>query len=123
MRFDFVGWAVNDVSAAAVGLPAGNARRIMLVSVGDAPVVFFLVLVFLGIRSGIAPQPELFDELLALVIRAQPFPGLPFLVGDDVGDVLIEPFPVRGLQLFAQLIFLSLALLVGHGFGYGFALL
>src|SRR5579862_2226557 len=111
MGFDFVGWPINDVGAAAVGLPARDARRVMLVCIRDAPVMLFFELVFLGIGSGIATQPELFDELFALVIGAQPFPGLPFLVGDDVGDVLIKPLPVRRFQLFPQLFFLFLALL------------
>src|SRR5208283_5797910 len=39
---NLVGWAVDDVDASAVGLPAGNTRREVLVRVGDAPVVFLL---------------------------------------------------------------------------------
>ena len=46
VRFDFVGRSVGDINAAAVGLPPGNARREMLVGVGDPAVVFFLELVF-----------------------------------------------------------------------------
>ncbi len=68
MGFDFVGRAVSDVDAPAVGLPAGNARSVMLVGVSDAAVVLFLELVLDGIRGGIAAQPELLDELLALFI-------------------------------------------------------
>src|ERR1039457_5269781 len=37
--FDFVGRAVSDVDAAAVGFPAGDARRKMLVGVGDAAIM------------------------------------------------------------------------------------
>jgi hypothetical protein len=40
----------------------------MLVRVSDAPVVLFLVGVFGRIRIGIAPLPELLDELFALFV-------------------------------------------------------
>ena len=68
MRFDFVGRAVRDVDAAAIGLPAGDAGSVMLVGVSDAAVVLFLELVLYGVGSGIAAQPELLDELLALFV-------------------------------------------------------
>ena len=52
-------------------LPAGNAGSVMLVGVGDAPVMLFLEFVFDGVRGGIAAQPELFDELFALFVGFQ----------------------------------------------------
>jgi hypothetical protein len=63
----------------------------MLVGVGDAPVVLFLELVLDGIRRGIAAQPELLDELLALFVGLQALESGALLVGDDVGDVLVQP--------------------------------
>ena len=43
----------------------------MIVGVSDAAVMLFLVFVLFGIRSGIAPQPELLDELLPLLVSLQ----------------------------------------------------
>ena len=76
MRLDFIRRAVDDVDAAAIRLPSGNAGGETLVGVGDAAVVLFLELVFLGVGRGIAPQPELLDELLALFVGAQALEGL-----------------------------------------------
>ena len=63
MRLDFVGRAISDINASAVGFPAGDARSVMVVGVRDAAVVLFLELVLFGVRGGVAPQPELLDEL------------------------------------------------------------
>jgi len=61
---------VDDVDAAAVSFPAGDALvgREVLVGVSDAPVVLFLEGIFRRIRIGIAALPELLDELLALFV-------------------------------------------------------
>src|SRR6266849_357195 len=119
---NFIGRAVDDIDAATIGFPTGDAGRKTLVGVGDAPVVFFLELVFFGIGSRVATEPELFDELLALIVGAEAFPSLLFLIRDDVGNVLIEPLFVGSFELFAQLFFLFAALSVGHGLGDGLAL-
>ena len=50
-----------------------------------------------GIR--VPPQPELLNEGLALLIVAQAFECLTFLVRNDVGDILIQPRPISGLDL------------------------
>ena len=42
MRLDFVRRAPHDVNPAAIGFPAGNARGVMLVGIGDAAIVLFL---------------------------------------------------------------------------------
>ena len=94
----------------------------MLVRISDAPVVFFLELVFIGIRRGIAPQPELLDELLALIIRLQSLEGVFLLLGDDVGHVFVQPFPVRRFQLFPELLLVFLLLSLGKRSGDGFPL-
>src|ERR1043165_8423429 len=94
MRFLFVGRTVRNVHAAAVGLPTGDARREILIGVGDAAVVLFLELVFHRVRGGVAAQPEVLDELLALFIGLQPLEGGALFIGDDVRDVLVEPLAV-----------------------------
>jgi len=72
----------------------------MVVGVCDAPVMLFLIFVFLGIRSGVAPQPELLDELLPLIIGVEPLKSLALFVGDDVSDIFFQPFLPRCFQLF-----------------------
>ena len=55
---------------AAVGLPAGLAGGKMLVGVSDAPVVLFAELVLWRVRIGVAAQPEVLDECVALLVVA-----------------------------------------------------
>ena len=107
--FDFVRRAVRDVDAAAVGLPAGDARGVVLVGVRDAAVVLFLELVFDGVRGGVAAQPELLDELLALFVGLQALEGRPLFIGDDVGDVFVQPLAVRSLEFLLELLLPGLA--------------
>ena len=63
----------------------------MLVGVSDPLVMFFAIFVLVGVRIGIAAQPELLDELLALFVGGELLESRPLLVRDDVGDVLVEP--------------------------------
>jgi len=83
--------------------------------------VFFFELVLDRVRRGVAPQPELFDELLALFVRLQPFERRPLLIGNDVSDVLVQPLLVRSFQLFAERGFLFLLFLLGQRLGNRFA--
>ncbi len=99
MRFDRIRRTERNVDVAAVGLPPGLAGSIVVVRVLNAPVVLFAELVVGGIGIRIAAQPELLDEGLALLVVAQVLEGLPFLVGDDVGHVLLEPGLEGALQL------------------------
>src|ERR1035438_561416 len=80
---------VSDVNAAAVRLPSGDLRREMFVGVGDAAVMFFL-------ERRAALNPELLDELLALLVGGESLERGALLVGDDVGHILGEPFPIGG---------------------------
>ena len=57
--------------------------------------LFVLHFVLIGSRSRIAPQPELLDELFALLIRLQLLERGALLVADDVGHVLREPPVIR----------------------------
>src|SRR5947207_10851537 len=98
MGLNGVGLAERNIDVAAVRLPARLAGGVVLVGVGDAPVVLFAELVFGGIGIGIAAQPELLDERLALLIVAQVLESLPFVIGDDVGHILLEPVLVGVLQ-------------------------
>ena len=84
--------------------------------------MLFLKLVFFGVGGGIAPQPESFDEGLALVIGGEALKSGAFFVADNVSDVFVEPLLVRRLELFAKLIFLLLALLFSHRLRHGFPL-
>src|SRR5215831_1041737 len=71
----------------------------MLVRVGDAFVVFLAIFVFVGVRIGITASPELFDETFPFIIRLQFFEGFALFVGDDIGDVFVEPVLVGLFQL------------------------
>ena len=70
----------------------------MLVSVGDALVILFLELVFFSVRIGIATAPEILDEAFALVVGGEFLKCFPFFVGDDVGNVFVEPVFVSLFQ-------------------------
>ncbi len=63
----------------AVSLPSRLARRKMLVGVRDAPVVLFAEFVIRRIRVRIAPQPELFNECVPLLVVAQALERLAIL--------------------------------------------
>ena len=67
--------------------------------------MLFAELVVRGVGIRIAAQPELLDEGLALLVVAQVLEGLPFLVGDDVGHILIEPRLEGALATPAGLLF------------------
>src|SRR3972149_7839136 len=113
VRIDLVGWAVHDVDAAAIGFPARYAAGKMLVGVSDAAIVFFLVVIGEGFRIGVAAQPELLDELLALFIILEASEDLPLLIGDDVADIVAQPLPVGPLQLFLKGLLLAGFVFVG----------
>ena len=95
MRIDFIGLAENDVHASAIGFPARNARREMLVGVGDALVVLFFIFVLFGVGSGIAALPEGLDKIVAFLVVRELLEGGALFVGDDPDDVLFQPLLVR----------------------------
>ena len=61
--------------------------------------MLFAVLVLGRIGIGVAAQPELLDESVALLIVAQVLERLHLLVGDDPANVLVQPLLVDALQL------------------------
>ena len=91
MRINLIRLAIDDVDAAAIGSPAGNARREVLVGVSDALVVLFLVFVLFGVRRGIAALPEGFNEVVALLVVGELLERRALFVGDDPDDVLFQP--------------------------------
>ena len=113
MGLDFIGRAPDDVDAAAIGPPAGDAGGEVLVGVLDAAIVLFAEFVLLGIRSGIAAEPELLDECVALFIGAEEFESLLFFRGDDVTHVFIEPGLVGLADFFLKVAETFLAFLGG----------
>src|SRR6266571_2678357 len=123
MALDFIRRTVGNIDAATIGLPAGNARGVMLVGVSDAAVMLFLVLVFDGIRGRIAAHPERFDKRFALVVGLEALEDAPLFVGDDVGDVFVQPLAVRGQQLLAELLLTLLNFFGAERLGDGLALL
>ena len=121
MRFDFSRLSVKDVNAAAVRLPTRNTRREALIGVRDTGVMLFFEFVLDSIGSGVAAEPELFDELLALFVGTQTLPCGALFIRNDVSDVLVQPLAIRRLQLFAQLFFALSLLPFGERLGDGLA--
>src|SRR5260370_2073832 len=101
MCFALMRRAVLDVDHYAIGLPAGNSRCESLICISDAAIVLFLEFVLLGVRRRIAAQPELLDELVALVVIRKTVERFSLVIGDDVRDVLVDPGAV-GFQLLTQ---------------------
>ena len=89
----------------------------MLVGIGDAAVVLFFELVLFRIGRGIAAQPELLDELVALFVVGELGEGGALFIGDDVAHVLVEPFLVGLADLLLQRLFVGAALLFGKRLG------
>ena len=102
MRFDFVGWTKDDISAAAIGLPSRNARREVFVRVRNTAIVLFFEFVLCGVWSWIAARPECFDELISLFIVRELLECTPLFVGDDPTNVFIKPLLVRLAELLLQ---------------------
>ncbi len=91
-----VGLTVHDVNAAAIGSPAGNAGRKMLIGISDAAIMLFFHRIIDRIRIGIAPLPELLDELLAFFVRLQCEKSFALGICNDEDDILVQPLFVRG---------------------------
>ena len=74
----------------------------MLVGVRNPPVVLFLKGVFRRIGIGIAPLPELLDELLPFFVGRKVQESVLFFRGDDVDDVFVQPLFILGIELAFQ---------------------
>lgn len=66
----------------------------MLVSIGDPAIVLLLESVRGRSRRGIATFPELFDELVSLLIRSELQKGATLSVVNNVDHVFVEPFGI-----------------------------
>lgn len=117
MRVDLVGWTPDDIDAATVGFPARNAGSEVFVGVGQAAIVLFSEGVGGRFRVGIAVVPENFDELLALLVRGKFAKGAAFLLGDDVGDLILDPVFVRITEFFGESLLTLLEFLGGQRLG------
>src|ERR1019366_1707900 len=89
----------HDVHPAAIGLPTGDAGRVVLVGIRDTPVVLFFKLVLFGVGRGIAALPEGLNELVALFVVRELHEGGFFFVGDNPAHVLVQPLPISLAQL------------------------
>ena len=83
----------------------------MLVGIRDAAVVLFFIFVLGCIRAGIAAEPELFYELVALFVVGELLEGGSLFVGDDPANILIHPLGVDFQLVFEGLLPLFLFLL------------
>src|SRR5207245_566609 len=99
------------VGAPAIGLPSGDAGREMLVRVRDAPIMLFLKFVLQRVGRGIAAQPELLDEIVALFVVRELLEGVALFIGDDPAHILIEPFLIGLAQLGLERFIVPLLLL------------
>src|SRR5580704_14424418 len=98
MLFDLVWWAEQDVSSSTGGFPAGCcSREEMFVGVGNPAIVLLLEFILRRSRGGIAAQPELLDELFALLVGSELLISGCFFLRDDVDHVLGQPKPEWGL--------------------------
>src|SRR5437870_12749982 len=102
MQLDLIRRTILDVDTAAISPPTLNAGRKMLVSIGDAPVVFVLKFVVLAIRIRVAPLPEGFDKLVSLFIIRELGEGLTLVIGNDPAHIFIQPLLVFAFQLSLQ---------------------
>src|SRR6202000_696047 len=68
MRFNAVRLAIGDIHVTAVGLPTRFAGGKMLVGISNTAVIFLAIFVFRRIGIGIAPAPELLDEIVPLLV-------------------------------------------------------
>ena len=71
----------------------------MLVGVGDPLVVFLFELVLFSVRIRVTAAPEFLDKTFALVVSRQFFECLPLFIGNDVGNVFVQPIFVGFLEL------------------------
>src|SRR6185437_10720847 len=85
---------VHDIDPAAVCFPAGHPGREVLIGVCNAPIMFFFVLVFGGVRGRVASRPEVLDELIALGVVAELLEGVEFFASNDPANIFIKPFLV-----------------------------
>ena len=100
MRFFFIRLAKHDVNATAIRFPAGNTTGEIFIRVSNALVIILAVFVDVGVGIGITAEPELLNELFALIIRFQGLKGTALFIRNDVQHIFIHPFFVNTAQCF-----------------------
>ena len=100
MGFHFIGLAVHDQNPAAIGFPAGNPRRVLLVGQNDALVVFVpkLVVEVSGVGSRRSQNCSMkFSRSSSVLspLKAAFSSGI-----DDVGDFFLEASSSERCRLF-----------------------
>src|SRR5262245_22124711 len=110
MRFNLIGLAEHYVDAPAICFPPRDTAGVFLVGISDALIIFFTILIRIGIGIGIAPHPELLDELFALLVSRQKVEGLALFIIDDPANIFVNPAFVDGFNRFIGIFFLSFRL-------------
>ena len=64
--------------------------------------MLFAELVVGRVGIGIAAKPELLDKGFALFIVAEILEGFPLFIGNNVGDILVQPGLIGAFQLLAN---------------------
>src|SRR6516165_860600 len=75
----------------------------MLIGVRNSAIVLFFEVIIRQVRIAAAPQPELFDELLAFLAGVQLQKSGALGRRNDVYHIFIEPLLVLGIELFKSL--------------------
>src|SRR5580658_618670 len=114
MRLNLIGCAPDDVDTAAISFPSRKAGAEMLVGVGDAAIMLFLVFVLGSVGRWVAAQPEVFDELITLFVVGERFECGDLFGRDDVDHVLFQPLLVGAAQLLFQSFGVLFLLLLGQ---------
>src|SRR5262245_8775573 len=91
MGLDRIRFSPLDVDTPAIRFPTGNTGCKLFVGIRDTLVIFLAVFVFLSVRIGIAPTPEILDKIFALFVGRQRHERALFVLCDDVGYVIIKP--------------------------------
>ena len=93
MRFDFIRRTERDVDTTTVRFPARYARCVALVGIGNAPVVFFAILV-LDTVSGVGSRRS---QNCSMKFSRSSSVGdvyrnaFLFVVGEDIADIFLHP--------------------------------
>lgn len=96
VRVNLIRRAIEDKHVTAIGLPARGAGRCpkMLVGVRKPVVVLLLKLVFGRAGSRIATLPELFNEMVPLLICRELLKGGALGIVNNIDDILVQPFGI-----------------------------
>lgn len=101
--------AKSDVRASSISTPAGFARTAakMRVRVGDALIDFVFIGVYLRTRRRVTDGPKALDKTVAGLVGSEPQESAAFFLGNDVGDVAIQPLLVILGKLVLAVLFVS----------------